>query len=126
MISADCPFTIQLTLDRPNFLIGLPNNTFKVGIGDPVNGDTIDPVLYGTDRFPEELDTLDYNNSGSSSIWIQIDVSDGFFWFDIAYIVTDAKEGKYLKNADKILFLYIFFSPQQHTDKLYLSCNYFY
>jgi len=95
VISANCPFTVKLTLDRPNFLIGLPNNTFTVGFGDPVDGDTIDPVLNGTDRFPEELDILDYNYSDSSSIWVQIDVSDGFFWFDIAYTVTDAKEGKY-------------------------------
>jgi len=94
LISADCPFTIKLTLDRPNFLIGLPNNTFNVGSGDPVNGEIIGTTLNGTDRFPEDKEILDYDNSGSSSIWIQIDVSDGFFWFDIAYTVTDAKEGK--------------------------------
>ncbi len=93
MITANCPFTIELTLSRPNFLIGLPDNTFAIGVGDTVNSDFVGSPLKGTEQFPDNQDTLYYNKSGSSRIWVQIDVSEGFFWFEIGYTVTDAKEG---------------------------------
>ncbi len=63
-------------------------------MGSTVNTDIVGSRLKGTEKFPENQDILDYNKLGSSSIWIQIDVSKGFFWFDISYNVTDVKEGK--------------------------------
>jgi len=64
-------------------------------VGSKVNNDIVGSRLKGTERFPNNQDMLHYNKSGSSSIWIQIDVTKGFFWFDIAYTVTDAQKGNY-------------------------------
>jgi len=83
-----------LALNRTAFLIGHPSNTFTVGVGSTVNTDIVGTRLKGTEKFPNNQEILTYNKSGSSSVWVQINVTTGFFWFDIAYTVTDVKEGK--------------------------------
>ena len=65
-------------------------NSFMVGSGrevDTINGDIIDPVLHGGDTFPNGAKTLEYESSGSS-MWMEVDVSSGNFWFYITYTVT--------------------------------------
>jgi len=79
-----------LQLDWDNFLIGPPANSFTVGNGgevDTINGDIIDPVLHGGDTFPNGEKILEYESSGSS-MWMEVDVSFGNFWFYITYTVA--------------------------------------
>ena len=79
--------------------MGAPKNSFTVGNGkevDTVSGDIIRPPLIWEDSeqvFQMNNDTLVYESS-SNSIWIEIDVSDGFFWFNIYYYIFTTKEGK--------------------------------
>ncbi len=91
-LTAKCPFTIKLTINRTDFLLGLPENTFIIGEGEKVDTNSGEIIEKGAK--PGEQVNLEYNGSNISSIWIRIDVSQGFFWFDIAYTVTDAKDGK--------------------------------
>ncbi len=68
-------------------------NSFTVGNGgevNTINGDIIDPVLHGGnngDTFPNGAKILEYESSGSS-MWMEVDVSFGNFWFYITYTVT--------------------------------------
>jgi len=95
-----------LALNRTDFLIGHPNNTFTVGVGSIVNTDIVGTRLRGTEKFPKSQEILNYNKSGSSSVWVEINVTKGFFWFDIAYTVTDVKEGKKTLNLVIVIFLF--------------------
>ena len=84
-------------------MLGAPNNSFTVGNGDvvdTVNGDVIGPILIW-----KESDKLFQTNSDivyeskSSSIWIEIDVSKGFFWFNIYYYISPINEGKIFNDV---------------------------
>ena len=78
-------------------------------MGSVVNTDIVGTRLKGTEKFPNNQEILNYNKSGSSSVWVQINVTKGFFWFDIAYAVTDVKEGKntlFIKYLNFLILLY--------------------
>ena len=78
-------------------------------MGSVVNTDIVGTRLKGTEKFPNNQEILNYNKSGSSSVWVQINVTKGFFWFDIAYTVTDVKEGKQTINLFTCIFLILLY-----------------
>ncbi len=84
--------TITLTLNRTAFLLGPVTNTFTVGDGDVVGENVIEPRLdAGIWNLNVTEYTLDYISSGNS-IWMEVDVSYGNFWFYITYTIFNGEK----------------------------------
>ena len=97
-IKTTCPTFGRLYLWKDDFLLGAPNNSFTVGKGDKVdlvNGDIISQLFWDDN----DLQNSSYNYGITiyfdDDIWIEIDVSQGFFSFEILYYIG--------KNKDNII-----------------------
>jgi len=82
---------------KDDFLLGPPNNSFTVGKGDKVdlvNGEIISKLFWddSDQNFPNSVNNV-VDVYFDDDIWIEIDVSKGFFSFEISYYIG-------IKNGD--------------------------
>ena len=96
--NSQCPSKIRLILKRNKFGLGFPDHSFTI----TANGYTVKRVFWSDMDYYFQFYQAEllYYFIGSD-ILIEIDVPQGFFFFNISYFINDSGNVEYLQNSNK-------------------------
>lgn len=96
--NSQCPSKMRLTLKKDRFMLGFPEHSFTV----KANGYTLERVFWSDiDYYFQHYNWELFYFFIGSDILIEIDVPQGFFFFNISYLIVDSGKVKYLLETTK-------------------------